>query len=158
MIDKKLIDGLILNGQPSKDVAAAGSCSISTVRNRKRVLRKQGRLEAHTPPTKKPVIIPDLPENGTINYLKQLREGFPRKKYKNEGIGEAMSVIEITIQASCGNCVYCKRIMGSDNKYCSKMGHSYSLDNPICKYWRPSVRSVEVWITRKRHGIREYKK
>jgi len=52
MIDKKLIDGLILNGQPSKDVAAAGSCSISTVRNRKRVLRKQGRLEAHTPPTK----------------------------------------------------------------------------------------------------------
>jgi len=56
-------------------------------------------LEAHTPPTKKPVIIPDLPENGTINYLKQLREGFPRKKYKNEGItGDHPSSFEVQSQ------------------------------------------------------------
>ena len=85
MIDKSLIDNLILKGQPSKDVAAAGSCSISTVRNRKRVLRKQGLMPAYIPPSRKPVTIPDLPENRTINYLKQLRAGFPRKRKPLEG-------------------------------------------------------------------------
>ena len=80
MIDKNLIDGLILQGQPSKDVAAAGSCSISTVRDRKRVLRKQGLMPVNIPPTHKPVPIPDLPENRTINYREAIYAPTPKRK------------------------------------------------------------------------------
>ena len=80
MIDKNLIDGLILQGQPSKDIAAAGSCSISTVRNRRRELRKQGLMPAYIPPTHKPVTIPDLPENRTINYREAIYAPTPKRK------------------------------------------------------------------------------
>ena len=80
MIDKNLIDNLILKGQPSKDIATAGSCSISTVRDRKRVLRKQGLMPAYIPPTHKPVTIPDLPENRTINYREAIYAPAPKRK------------------------------------------------------------------------------
>ncbi|KKN30943.1 hypothetical protein LCGC14_0828940 [marine sediment metagenome] len=64
-----------------------------------------------------------------------------------------MNKISITIE--CANCVKAKLI--PDDWYaCSVTGKEWLVigNTPICKYWRPRVSDVSVWIIRAEGGIK----
>ncbi len=58
------------------------------------------------------------------------------------------------IEVSCANCIFSKEVnhpLSYSSYTCSKGMRPEGVEDLhhfLCKYWRPEVRSVEVWINR----------
>lgn len=66
------------------------------------------------------------------------------------GKGEGMKE-ELKIFVTCGNCVFCKQVNIDPLYACSKGGFRgtlYPNTNAPCKYWRPSIKGMEIWVQR----------
>lgn len=58
---------------------------------------------------------------------------------------------QIEIKISCFNCIHCKYRPYDSFNICHKNGFKEfgrHLGNDICKYWKPSVKDVQIWINR----------
>ena len=66
---------------------------------------------------------------------------------------------EITIKASCSNCVHSKGGDRGSPEFCNKgkWGNDSSLDQEICNEWKPSKLDVSTWIERAKNNIGELK-
>jgi len=71
---------------------------------------------------------------------------------------------KITVDIKCSNCVKAKPFLydrpdqDKDSWYeCSRTGKEWLVmgSNPICKYWKPRVYDVSVWITRAEQALKE---
>ena len=63
---------------------------------------------------------------------------------------------KITVDIKCTNCVKAK--LDIDDWYrCSLNGKKWVMimSTPICKYWKPWVESVSVWIARAEQTLKE---
>ncbi len=62
---------------------------------------------------------------------------------------------KITIEIKCSNCVKAK-VIPDDWYRCSITGKEWLIigSTPICKYWKPWVSDVSVWI-RKAEALKE---